>query len=260
MSPLIIDDHSPSVSPTRRARSSSFAVTMAKPRDCPRLVDIEFCAFANERTNHLLSYRDPHQKADSERAVRCYRSLLRRNNRRAGSSIVSFRKVTDTTTGKIISFAKTEFKAYTEEELASRPDTGHEGESRMNRDWFALNEKWRRAYVGTRRHCYLGMVATQPAYQQRGAATMILEPILGDADAEGVECYLEATSTAKPLYERHGFVAVGELSFDPAAYGVFGYKVETQTVMVRGALDSRGVRQEVTPWNVETGPVQAMLS
>lgn len=80
---------------------------------------------------------------------------------------------------------------------------------------------------------------------------MLLEKILAEADDAGVECYLEATDTAKPLYERHGFVKVNELRFDPAPYGVYGYKIERQTVMVRGALNAQGVRSEVRSWPSE---------
>lgn len=106
------------------------------------------------------------------------------------------------------------------------------------------------------------MVATQPCYQHHGAGTMLLESILAEADDAGVECYLEATDTAKPLYERHGFVEINELRFNPLDYGVYGFKVERQTVMVRGALDSQGQRQEVRSWEDAeqgTGAVQPQL-
>jgi GNAT superfamily N-acetyltransferase len=179
--------------------------------------------------------------------------------------------VTDTASGHIISWAKAEYKAYSEEELASSPDCGHEGEDQMNRDWFALNEKLRRDYMGTQRHCCewrdehdkaldvllttfpdIGMVATHPSYQNHGAATMLLGAMLGEVDKMGVECYLEATNTARPLYEKHGFVAVNEIRFDPTDYGMDGFKIETQTIMVREALDSRGERQAVRPWPIQT--------
>lgn len=94
------------------------------------------------------------------------------------------------------------------------------------------------------------MLATQPSYQHHGAGTMLLEQILGDADEAGIECYLEATDTAKPLYERHGFVTVNEIRFDPAAYGVEGFNVERQTIMVRGALDTDGKRRAVRAWPI----------
>lgn len=103
------------------------------------------------------------------------------------------------------------------------------------------------------------MVATQPAYQHHGAGTMLVQNILAEADEAGIECYLEATDTAKPLYERHGFMTVNELRFDPAAYGVYGYNVERQTIMVRGALDSRGQRQQVRSWEEAVPGVQAQL-
>lgn len=80
------------------------------------------------------------------------------------------------------------------------------------------------------------MLATAPAHQHHGAGTQLLAHILARADAAGLPVYLEATATAKRLYERHGFVPRTELRFDPAAYGVQGLGVERQTVMVRGAL------------------------
>jgi ribosomal protein S18 acetylase RimI-like enzyme len=93
------------------------------------------------------------------------------------------------------------------------------------------------------------MLATQPCFQRVGAGTLLLELILAEADQAGIECYLEATNTAKPLYERHGFVEVNVIRFDPASYGIQGYSVEVQTIMVRPALDEFGRRKEVRTWD-----------
>lgn len=79
---------------------------------------------------------------------------------------------------------------------------------------------------------------------------MLLEEILAEADDAGVECYLEATDTAKPLYERHGFQMITELRFNPAEYGLEGIGTERQTVMVRGALGRDGERRAVRSWDV----------
>lgn len=271
MSPLIIDSYSPSVSPRRKARSHSFSVSRAKYDDIRRLVDIEFFAFENEKTNHILSYRDHNNPAHFQRAIRSYQSIMSKADvlrrrikangaryavRRIDPDTTRFRKVTDADSGNIISWAKTEIKTYTPEELESPADCGHETDPQMNRDWFALNEKLRRQYMSTQRHCYIGMLATQPSYQHHGAGTMLLEDILAEADEAHVECYLEATDTAKPLYERHGFVTVNELRFDPAPYGVYGYNVERQTIMVRGAMDANGKRQEVRSWENAVGTQQ----
>jgi GNAT superfamily N-acetyltransferase len=94
------------------------------------------------------------------------------------------------------------------------------------------------------------MLATEPKHQHNGAGTMLLEEILAEADDAGVEAYLEATDTAKPLYERHGFQSITELRFSPAEYGTKGLGIERQTVMVRGALGSDGERQPVRSWDV----------
>lgn len=147
---------------------SSFKVSKAQFADIPKLVDIEFRAFRHELTNHILSYRDPNKQDHSDRAVRCYQKLFsmvgtprrcvdavldRHADRRLQPTLVQFRKVMDTAKGQIISWAKTEYKTYSEKELVSPLDCGHEGEEDMNREWFAVNEKLRRDYVGTRRHC-----------------------------------------------------------------------------------------------------------
>lgn len=165
MSPLIIDDY------TRGRRSWEkrirFAVTSAKLQDVRRLVDIEFHAFENEQVNQVLSYRDYKKPTHFERTVKAYqRTLSEERNQRGRKhgaiqrtdthwpiSRVNFRKVVDTQSNEIVSFTKFEMKAYTEAELHEPADIGHEGEPLMNRDWFALNERVRREYIGLAKHC-----------------------------------------------------------------------------------------------------------
>jgi len=169
--PLIIDNEIKTVGHGRTARTKSFVISPAQIEDVRRLVDIEFHAFENERANQVLSYRDYKKPAHFERAVAAYvkaveaaqvQASIPKTPRQRSDSIlepsrpqskVNFWKVTDTESGEIISFAKTEFKRYDLEELRSPADTGHEGEARMNRDWFALNEQLRRDYIGFAEHC-----------------------------------------------------------------------------------------------------------
>ena len=318
MSPLIMDDQpttrSTSTSPppkTFSAKGRHFAIVPAKLPDARRLVDIEFHAFESNQVNQILSYRDYKKASHFERSVRLYEDAMssplqptqskHEGRPRADSRFdhceqpgmqpgVEFSKVVDTQTQEIVSFAKVEMKTYTLAELRSPPDAGHEGEARMNQDWFALNERLRREYVGLREHCCvslfhsfflicvyscfpsyspraltdaspsltdIGMLATAPLHQHHGAGTLLLRRILAAADAAGVEVYLEATDSAKRLYERHGFEEVTELRFDPAAYGVKGLGVERQTVMVRAALGSaEGVRS----WDDAAAETRALLA
>jgi hypothetical protein len=158
MSPLILDFDGKSLNRTRNKR---FIVTGAKPRDVRRLVDIEFHAFENERVNQVLSYRDYKKPAHFERSVKIYQAeMLKRNvatnsqqPSRGPGATVGFKKIMNTETNEIISFTKYEMKRYSRAELQSPFDSGHEGESKMNRDWFGLNERLKREYIGLSEHC-----------------------------------------------------------------------------------------------------------
>lgn len=169
MSPLILDSSNGHLV---RKKTKHFTVVPAKVHDVRRLVDIEFHAFENERTNQVLSYRDYKKPAHFERSVKIYQDAISSDNtpyavqghkrRHSGSKVNSssqsrlstnFRKVVDNESNEIVSFTKYEMKRYSDEELRSRADVGHEGEMKMNRDWFALNERLRRQYIGTAEHC-----------------------------------------------------------------------------------------------------------
>lgn len=163
MSPLIIDQVSLNGSPRRKAHSNLFSVAKAQYEDIRRLVDIEFLAFEEEKTNQILSYRDYDQPSHFERAVKSYESsmakaeslsrwLKTQRSWRPRVDVTRFRKVVDADSGEVVSWAKTELKTYTYDELASPADVGHEDEPQMNRDWFALNEQLRRDYMGTKQH------------------------------------------------------------------------------------------------------------
>lgn len=51
----------------------------------------------------------------------------------------------------------------------------------------------------------LEIVATDPAYQGRGAGSQLMRWGLEQADNQGVEAYLEASPEAVPLYKNLGF-------------------------------------------------------
>ena len=157
---------------TSRNHQKSFAVAPVKLPDIRRLVDIEFHAFENERVNQVLSYRDYKKPLHFQRTMQIYETTLiddigpqvphetgderleecRQTNGQSESKII-FKKVVNIPTSEIVSFTKYEIKTYSKAELESPLDAGHHEEPKMNRDWFALNERLRREYVGTRKHC-----------------------------------------------------------------------------------------------------------
>lgn len=143
------------------------AIASATFQDVHQLVDIEFHAFEDEQANHLLSYRDHTKPEHFERSVRLYSTVLldvdRRCQAKSGRALpgrkpdsattIIFQKVFNVDTEEILSFVKAEFKAYSMSELLSPLDVGHEDEHQMNKDWFSLNERFRREYMGRKKHC-----------------------------------------------------------------------------------------------------------
>lgn len=61
-------------------------------------------------------------------------------------------------------------------------------------------------------HWYLGVLAVDPAHHRRGIGSTLLSVGLERAHADGLPAFLEtATADNVRLYERHGFVATGEV-------------------------------------------------
>lgn len=55
------------------------------------------------------------------------------------------------------------------------------------------------------RHLHLGMIATHPDYQRRGAAGMMLRWGIDKAEREGLAISLFASPMGKPVYQHMGY-------------------------------------------------------
>lgn len=61
----------------------------------------------------------------------------------------------------------------------------------------------------TQPHWYLFMLGVSPAYQSQGIGSLLLQPILNQADSERLPCYLEtSTEGGVRFYKRLGFEVV----------------------------------------------------
>jgi GNAT superfamily N-acetyltransferase len=61
-------------------------------------------------------------------------------------------------------------------------------------------------------HWYLPFIGVEPSRQGRGLGGALLRSALARVDSEGLPAYLESTNPRyRPLHERHGFEAIGEI-------------------------------------------------
>lgn len=88
--------------------------------------------------------------------------------------------------------------------------------ARMHRDLLGARGHWCKYCVQLwNRHMLLTnridleIVATDPAYQGKGAGSQMMRWGLERADEQGMEAYLEASPDAVPLYEKLGFREAG---------------------------------------------------
>ncbi|KAL1601664.1 hypothetical protein SLS60_006579 [Paraconiothyrium brasiliense] len=70
----------------------------------------------------------------------------------------------------------------------------------------------RSAWMKADEPCWVLMhMVTHPAHRGKGAAGMLIKWGIEQAERDGVPAYLEAGVMGRPVYERYGFVQVGEL-------------------------------------------------
>lgn len=112
----------------------------------------------------------------------------------------------------------------------------------MNRafcdEFFGDIKRIRRETMGGKPYVLLHMLATHPDHHRRGVGAMQLEWGSKKAEEMGVECYLESSPIGRPLYEKHGYVKVGDLPLDARGHG--HEKDLPHVVMIRPAKGSGG--------------------
>jgi ribosomal protein S18 acetylase RimI-like enzyme len=68
------------------------------------------------------------------------------------------------------------------------------------------------AYHPGEPHWHLPLIGVDPASQNRGIGSALQRHVLDQCDRQQLLAYLEATSPRNvPLYERHGFEALGSI-------------------------------------------------
>ncbi|KAI0144352.1 hypothetical protein GGR57DRAFT_332995 [Xylariaceae sp. FL1272] len=137
-----------------------------------------------------------------------------------------FKKVVDTATGEIVSYSKWSFfNTPSSIELPGHHDvlmsspntpslqTTDEGRDISFSDKFSEKCKAAKAVaVGDRPRMVLDVLATSPAHQRRGAASLMLEWATGFADQNELVCVTIASTKGLPLYQKFGFEVVDNIA------------------------------------------------
>ena len=95
---------------------------------------------------------------------------------------------------------------------------------------------------------HLPLIGVDPVHQGKGIGSALLSVVLNVCDSRKVSAYLEATSPRNvPLYERHGFEAVGSgLSPD------YRYVAQTKARILTMIIDRSG--STPFPWSLAAFP------
>jgi len=101
-------------------------------------------------------------------------------------------------------------------------------------DWvFGAMDEARNARLASKKHALMAILAIDSAYQRMGVGGKLLEWGLAKCDAEGLECWIDASDKGKGLYEKHGWKQVGYLDVDTGKWGADHGVVRRTAAMLR---------------------------
>ena len=75
----------------------------------------------------------------------------------------------------------------------------------------------------------MSILAVRPEYQRKGLGSMLLDPVLKQADEDNAKTFIQASEKGIGLYLKCGWVEVDEIVMDFSPYG--GPK-QTKTVLL----------------------------
>jgi GNAT superfamily N-acetyltransferase len=85
----------------------------------------------------------------------------------------------------------------------------------------------------------LVVLVTDPSHERKGAGRMLLEWGCKKADEAGLPCYLDATKTGRPLYERYGFEMQKISTLDLTQFGGEGEDAVANMIRPAGSGGSK---------------------
>ncbi|KAF2140367.1 uncharacterized protein K452DRAFT_230703 [Aplosporella prunicola CBS 121167] len=200
-------------------------VLPATPADVPAIVDVYFRAFQTGFAHTLLQDTPAVREWWGDGMAHAM----------THDADAYFLKAVDTDGGQLVAFARWVRPRAQPQTEASLPPTFPEGANeRLFRDFIGELFVRRMQLMGATPHWYLELLATHPAHQRRGAASLLIAAVLDDPANAETAAYVESSPQGVRLYPRHGFEPQGSLVLQIEGHGPYETLLMPRYVKVKG--------------------------
>ncbi|GIZ48000.1 hypothetical protein CKM354_001107500 [Cercospora kikuchii] len=172
------------------------SITLQPLQEC----DVQTCV-----TIYFSAFQNPHSLACWPRvpSIRAWwENMIRSELHGPGAHWL---KAVPNATGAIVGFVKWQEPKPGVEPDTNLPEWPEEADQELCDETFGAWARAHRDLMGNEGHWYLEIIATDPAYQGKGAGSLMMQYGLKKADEQGVRAFLEASPDAVRLYEKAGF-------------------------------------------------------
>ncbi|KAJ5101412.1 hypothetical protein NUU61_003634 [Penicillium alfredii] len=183
------------------ANPNSLKLELVTSEDIPALIDLWFRVFTDPSMQHLF----PDTPGVCEWWTDANRHDLVHKPFQRYLKIIDPDSIDDQGRPRMVAYAKWDLGSL--DVRGSRFPPWHEDmPGRDCEQFFGRLDSERRVIMGERKHFYLDMLGTDPAYRRCGAASMLLRWGCDLADQEETAAYVDASRDGAPLYGKFGFV------------------------------------------------------
>ncbi|EFQ98314.1 hypothetical protein MGYG_01347 [Nannizzia gypsea CBS 118893] len=191
----------------RNPTAPRLSLEQAQESDVQRIVDIHVKAFSS---NLMLLVQFP-TAAARESLKQCLVALIIYEIRDPGYTVLVVRD----DQGCLVSFARWCLPKYTPVSHGEMPSQLPEGtDMEVLNAWSARVRETSQKVIGNIPHYHLTFIATDPAYERCGAATLLMRWGLEQCNKKNVSLILEGTMNALPFYTKLGLVDEGSISMN----------------------------------------------
>ena len=217
---------------------SNFNIVQCVPGDEAELARLHYSIFSQPPVYHVIYAGVPEEKI-IEKYEKGFKEGIEGQSQPSSTREATYLKVTDHITNQIAGYVVWVYlpKGYDADQdpqiQASDMPVGSNLPVALELKRAARSS---RTYHEDRKgpHYLVALLGTNPNFERRGVASMLIRYMFDNADRKSISCFVEASSKAQPLYKRHGFVDVNLMHVDLDDFeGGDGFGLQTWYAMLR---------------------------